>query len=142
MPILTAKSDILKLPNIVAWVSKYTEKFCKSIILCIMFDSSWLTNFISYKNKNIGKYQTVTLLQYLQNSITKFKKSARKLFFINYHVFNILNEILHLTVWHILVTVMVIIYGSRSYNYLCNQCLSPLKLYQIQYYVIKFVSDL
>ena len=43
-------------------------------------------------------------------------------------------------------------YGSWIYNYLCNQCLSPLKLwasnpihgevYSIQHYVIKFVSDL
>ena len=42
-------------------------------------------------------------------------------------------------------------YGSWIYNYLCNQCLSPLKLwrsnsshrkvYSIQLYVIKFVSD-
>jgi hypothetical protein len=42
-------------------------------------------------------------------------------------------------------------YGSWIYNYLCKQCLSPLKLwvwtpfmgevYLIQYYVIKFVSD-
>ena len=43
-------------------------------------------------------------------------------------------------------------YGSWIYIYLCNQCLSPLKLwvwiplrggvYPIQHYVIKFVSDL
>jgi len=44
-------------------------------------------------------------------------------------------------------------YGSWIYNYLCNQCLSPLMLrvwislmailmYSIQHYVIKFVSDL
>ena len=43
-------------------------------------------------------------------------------------------------------------YGSWIYNYLCNQCLSPLKLwvqtpihgevYWMQNYVIKFVSDL
>ena len=43
-------------------------------------------------------------------------------------------------------------YGSWMYNYLCNQFLSPLTLwefesrsdevYSIQYYVIKFVSDL
>jgi hypothetical protein len=43
-------------------------------------------------------------------------------------------------------------YGSWIYNYLCNQCLSPLKLwvlnpvhgkvYLIQPYVIKFISDL
>ena len=46
-------------------------------------------------------------------------------------------------------------YGSWIYNYLCNQCLSPPKLwvrialmtihddvYSIQHYVIKFVSDL
>ena len=39
-------------------------------------------------------------------------------------------------------------YGSWNYNYLCNQYLSPLKLYvhvkmySIQHYVIKFVSDL
>jgi hypothetical protein len=45
-------------------------------------------------------------------------------------------------------------YGSWIYNYLCNQCLSPLKWwvrtpfiarctqYKIQDYMIKFVSDL
>ena len=42
-------------------------------------------------------------------------------------------------------------YGSWIYNYMCNQCLSPLiqrsnpihgKVYSIQHYVIKFVSDL
>jgi hypothetical protein len=38
-------------------------------------------------------------------------------------------------------------YGSWIYNYLCNQCLSPLNLadddvYPIQHYVIKFVTDL
>jgi hypothetical protein len=43
-------------------------------------------------------------------------------------------------------------YGNWIYNYLCNQCLSPLTLrvqtpvhgevYSIQHYVIKFVSDL
>jgi len=46
-------------------------------------------------------------------------------------------------------------YGSWTYNYLCNQCLLPLtlwvripimarctKMYLIQHYVIKFVSDL
>ena len=43
-------------------------------------------------------------------------------------------------------------YGSWIYNYLCNQCLSPQKLwvrisfngdvYSIQYFVIKLVSDL
>jgi hypothetical protein len=42
-------------------------------------------------------------------------------------------------------------YGSWIYNYLCNQCTSPLMLwvrirfdevYLIQHYVIKFVSDL
>jgi hypothetical protein len=44
-------------------------------------------------------------------------------------------------------------YGSWIYNYLCNQCISPVKLrvripfssgevYSIQYHVIKFVSDL
>jgi hypothetical protein len=42
-------------------------------------------------------------------------------------------------------------YGSWIYNYLCNQCLSPLKLwvrpvrvevYSIQHFVIKFVSNL
>ena len=47
--------------------------------------------------------------------------------------------------------VVVIRYGSWMYNYLCNQCLKPLKLssnpthdevYLIQHYVIKFVSDL
>ena len=40
--------------------------------------------------------------------------------------------------------------GSLIYNYLCNQCLSPLvssnpvngDVYSIQHYVIKFVSDL
>jgi hypothetical protein len=42
--------------------------------------------------------------------------------------------------------VIVIVYGSWIYNYLCNQCLSPLKLWVrtpfmwgIQHYVIKFV---
>jgi hypothetical protein len=46
------------------------------------------------------------------------------------------------------------LYGSWIYNYLCNQCLLPLKLwvrtgwwrdhqmYSIQHYVIKFVNDL
>jgi len=44
------------------------------------------------------------------------------------------------------------LYGSWIYNYLCNQCLSPLKVvslnpthgevYSIQHHVIKFVSDL
>jgi hypothetical protein len=43
-------------------------------------------------------------------------------------------------------------YGSRIYNYLCNQCVSPLRLWVrtpivarctwLQHYVIKFVSDL
>jgi len=44
-------------------------------------------------------------------------------------------------------------YGSWMYNYLCNHCLSPLKLsvssnpahgemYLTQHYVIKFVSEL
>ena len=43
-------------------------------------------------------------------------------------------------------------YGSWMYNYLCNQCVSPLKLwvripfmtrcFSIQHYVIKFVNDL
>jgi hypothetical protein len=42
-------------------------------------------------------------------------------------------------------------YGSWIYNFLCNQCISPLMLwfesrwgevYSIQHYVIKFVSDL
>jgi hypothetical protein len=40
-------------------------------------------------------------------------------------------------------------YGSWIYNYLCNQCLSPLMLWVrilsgrcVQHYVIKFVSDL
>ena len=43
-------------------------------------------------------------------------------------------------------------YGRLIYNYLCNQCVSPLKVvksnpvhdevYYIQHYVIKFVSDL
>jgi len=40
-------------------------------------------------------------------------------------------------------------YGSWIYNYLCNQCLSPLMLWfesrswwGVQHYVIKFVSDL
>jgi len=41
-------------------------------------------------------------------------------------------------------------YGSWIYNYLCNQCLSPLTLwvripggvYSIQHFVIKFVCDL
>ena len=42
-------------------------------------------------------------------------------------------------------------YGSWIYNYLCNQCLSPLTLWVwiplrwgvlLQYYVIKFVNDL
>ena len=43
-------------------------------------------------------------------------------------------------------------YGSWIYNYLCNQCLSPQKIassnlihgkvYSIQHYVKKFVSDL
>ena len=40
-------------------------------------------------------------------------------------------------------------YGSWIYNYLCNQCLSPLNLnpadgevYLIQHHVIKFVIDL
>ena len=43
------------------------------------------------------------------------------------------------------------IYGSCIYNYLCNQCLSPLTrdlesrsrlVYSMQHYAIKFVSDL
>jgi hypothetical protein len=42
-------------------------------------------------------------------------------------------------------------YGSWIYNFLCNQCLSPLtcelesrsgEVYSVQHYVIKFVSDL
>ena len=38
-------------------------------------------------------------------------------------------------------------YGNWIYNYLCNQCLSPLKLwvrslYSIQQYVVKIVKDL
>jgi hypothetical protein len=35
-------------------------------------------------------------------------------------------------------------YGSWIYNYLCNQCLSPVhgEVYSIQHYVIKFISDL
>jgi hypothetical protein len=38
-------------------------------------------------------------------------------------------------------------YGSCIYNYLCNQCLSPLTLWVrsgqgVQHYVIKFVNDL
>jgi hypothetical protein len=40
-------------------------------------------------------------------------------------------------------------YGSWIYNYLCNQCLSPLKSefkprswWDVQHYVMKFVSDL
>jgi hypothetical protein len=40
-------------------------------------------------------------------------------------------------------------YGGWIYNYLCNQCLSPLMLWVesqsgwgVQHYVIKFVSDL
>jgi len=38
-------------------------------------------------------------------------------------------------------------HGSWIYNYLCNQCLEPLKpahgeVYLMQFYVIKFVRDL
>ena len=43
--------------------------------------------------------------------------------------------------WYMQMTPLVI-YTWWIFNYLCNQCLSPLTLYSIQHYVIKFVREL